>query len=106
MSPTSCDYRPSAPSNLNAAGRGAGGRRALRYDLSVEARVEDGRLRVAFFNDEEAGATFYVTSMSLAGGPWSYTVGRKSHVDAEWTLTGGSSATYDHTANGPNGFLR
>jgi phospholipase C len=61
---------------------------------------------VAFANQSEVGAMFYVTSMSIPGGPWTYTVEAGRDLSAGWTLNVGSNTTYDLTVHGPNGFLR
>jgi phospholipase C len=69
------DYVPAVP-DISVVPQERGLRRArpLPYDLAADARVEDGRLSIAFVNHGEVGGTFYVTSASIAGGPWSYTV--------------------------------
>jgi len=57
------DYRPTVPSNTTLPAQEPGVRpaRAVPYDLSVEARVEDSRLRVAFANDGESAAPLTIT---------------------------------------------
>jgi phospholipase C len=102
------DYVPAVPQNTALPAQEPGLRRSrpLAYDLAADASVERGRLKVAFANRGEVGATFYVTSLSIPGGPWSYTVEAGRDLSAEWSLNLGGQQTYDLTVHGPNGFLR
>jgi phospholipase C len=103
------DYVPTVPTNQTLPKQEPGVRQArpLPYDLAADASVEQHRLKVAFANDGDAGATFYVTSTAIPGGPWTYTVGSGQHLNAEWSLAaGGDHPVYDLTVHGPNGFVR
>jgi phospholipase C len=102
------DYIPDVPtlSDLPEQERGLRHARPLPYDLAVEAQVTGGKLTVDFDNRGQAGATFYVTSLSLPGRPWTYTLGPRRELSADWSLGTASGTTYDLAVHGPNGFLR
>jgi phospholipase C len=98
------DYVPTPPAHpaLPKQERGLRPARALPYDLAADGELRDGRLRIAFANNGTAGATFYVTSATHLDGPWTYTVGARRHLSADWAVGG----DYEFTVHGPNGFLR
>jgi len=102
------DYVPAVPANpaLPAQEPGLRPARALPYDLSADARVEGGRLTVAFASRGRVGATFHATSASDPGGPWTFTAGAGRQLFGDWELTAAGGTAYDLTVHGPNGFLR
>jgi len=101
------DFVPAVPATpvLPPQERGVRSARPLPYDLAADAGIEDGRLTVAFASRGEVGANFHVTSQSLPGGPWTYTVEAGRDLSADWSLAAGGSA-HDLAVHGPNGFLR
>ncbi|GAB2966176.1 phospholipase C, phosphocholine-specific [Amycolatopsis acidiphila] len=98
------DYVPTPPAvpALPEQERGRRPALPLPYDLTVDGRVQDGRLSLQFASDGTAGACFHVRSTTDRTGPWSYTVGAGERLSAQWSVSGG----YDFTVHGPNGFLR
>jgi phospholipase C len=98
------DYKPTVPANqtLPVQEPGLRAARPLPYDLGADASIEQARLKVTFVNRGEAGATFYVTSSSIAGAPWTYTVEAGRDLTADWGL----QSAYDLSVHGPNGFFR
>jgi phospholipase C len=99
------DYVPTPPAKGALPRQEAGTRpaRPLPYDLSADGRVTPAGLRVGFASHGQAGASFYVTSRTLANGPWSYTVEAGRQLSDTLAATSG---TYEFTVHGPNGFLR
>jgi phospholipase C len=99
------DYVPKPPAKgaLPKQETGLRPARPLPYDLSADGRVTSDGLRVGFASHGQAGASFYVTSTTLANGPWSYTVEAGRQLSDTWTATSGA---YEFTVHGPNGFLR
>ena len=98
------DYVPAVPANPALPKQEPGLRpaRPLPYDLAADARVTGGRLTIGFTNRGKAGATFYVTSKSNPGGPWTYTVQAGRDLFGDF----GPAGTYDFTVHGPGGFVR
>ncbi|MEU8827645.1 phosphocholine-specific phospholipase C [Streptomyces sp. NPDC048636] len=101
------DYVPKPPANGSLPRQEAGLRpsRPLPYDLSAEATVADGKLRLDFTNRGRAGAHFHVTSASHPDGPWGYTVEAGKHLSGSWPATADKD-TYDVQVHGPGGFVR
>jgi phospholipase C len=99
------DYVPTVPANpvLPKQEHGLRPARALPYDLAADATAKPDRVTLGFTNHGRTGATFYVTSQAVPGGPWTFT------VEAGRTLSGdlpGGPAGYDYAVHGPNGFVR
>jgi phospholipase C len=105
------DYVPSPPAvaALPKQERGQRPARALPYDLEVDGELEAdaGRFALQFVNRGSAGAVFQVRSVLHTEGPWSYTVEARRALKDSWQLAGeGTSAAYDLSVHGPNGFFR
>ncbi len=102
------DYVPTPPASqrLPRQERGLRPARPLPYDLAADghANAAEG-LRIHFANRGGAGASFYVTSASHPGGPWTYTVEAGRQLTGDWPVPGGQGG-YDVSVYGPNGFLR
>ncbi|WP_368661730.1 phospholipase domain-containing protein [Streptomyces sp. NA02950] len=101
------DYVPTPPANPSLPHQESGLRRArpLPYDLSADATVANGSLRLDFANRGKAGAHFHVTSASHPDGPWGYTVEAGKHLSGTWGTAEGKD-TYDVEVHGPGGFVR
>ncbi|MCF2530215.1 phosphocholine-specific phospholipase C [Yinghuangia soli] len=98
---------PPAVPQLPQQEKGVRPARALPYDLSADSRGgADGRLRVDFSNPGKAGASFFVTSTTQPGGPWTYTVGAGRELSETWDVSAAAQGAYDFAVHGPNGFHR
>jgi phospholipase C len=82
--------------------------RAVPYDASVESRADsnEGTLALRFANAGKSAAVLQVRSGDGTSGPWSYTVGAKSHLSDTWTFKANGQTAYDLSVYGPNGFFR
>ena len=98
------DYKPVPPATGAVPVQESGVRpsRALGYALDVRASAAAGKLGLAISNSGRLGAQLQARSTSMAGAPWSYTVGAGDAVSPSWPLTGG----YDLDLHGPDGFFR
>jgi len=77
--------------------------RALPYALDARATVlGDGTVRIDLLNTGSAAAVFQVRSAQAADAPRSYTVGAGKKLSGTWS----TSAGYDLSVHGPNGFYR
>lgn len=78
---------------------------ALPYQIAVNGVANASRqLALSLRNSGRTGASFIVYSSVRSDGPWYYAVEAGKSIDAEtWTWT---TATYDLSVHGPNGFLR
>jgi phospholipase C len=88
----------SDPSNTRAAC-------ALPYQLAVDGVANASRqLALTLRNSGRSGASFIVYSSVRSDGPWYYAVEAGKAIASEtWNW---STATYDLSVHGPNGFLR
>jgi phospholipase C len=104
------DYVPTLPAHPELPRQEKGQRpaRALPYNLAADARTSaaDGLLSVDFAAHGTAGATFYATSTTDAGGPRTYTVGAGAKLAGNWAVGTDPEGAYEVTVHGPNGFLR
>lgn len=104
------DYVPAVSATPALPKQEAGLRpsRALPYDLKVEARTDPagGSFSIDFASRGALGATFYVTSASGMGGPWTYTVEAGKTLSGDWTPSRKDEGAYELSVFGPNGFLR
>ncbi|GHH79440.1 phospholipase C, phosphocholine-specific [Streptomyces sulfonofaciens] len=104
------DYVPTPPADpaLPRQERGLRPALPLPYDLAADGTVSDapGSLRIDFASRGEAGAQFYVTSRTLAEGPWTYTVSAGKQLSGTWSVGTGDGGAYEVSVHGPNGFLR
>jgi len=98
------DYVPVPPARQRMPKQESGVRpsRPLGYRLDVAARVRQATLGVEFSNTGRLGAHVQVRSTSLAGAPYSYTIGAGDSLEASWPL----GESYDVSLHGPNGFFR
>ena len=80
--------------------------RALTYELHAHGRLAEGRFWIDLVNNGAVGATFQVYDNTDRSGPWRYTIDSgKRHSTCLWH-EGGSTAIYDLSLHGPNGFFR
>jgi phospholipase C len=76
--------------------------RRLGYRLHVEFDVADQTLNLAFKNRGELGAGVQARSQTVAGAPYSYTIG----AGDELAVALANPGIYDLSLHGPNGFFR
>ncbi|HEY1510666.1 MAG TPA: phospholipase C, phosphocholine-specific [Solirubrobacteraceae bacterium] len=76
--------------------------RRLGYRLQVGFDASARRLKLAFKNRGKLGVGIQVRSLTVAGAPYSYTIG----AGHELTPTLPNPGTYDLSLHGPNGFFR
>ena len=104
------DYVPTVPAAQDMPTQEPGIRpaRAVPYDLDVVAKtdVADGTVHLRFENTGSAAAVFQVRAGDGQTGPWTYTVGSRSHVADTWAIRASGQSTYDLSVYGPNGFFR
>ncbi len=98
------DYVPVAPRHGHVPAQEPGVRpsRPTGYELDVHAAVAHGRLTVTLRNNGRLGAHLQARSRTIAGAPFSYTVGAGESLAAHWDVTG----RYDLDLHGPNGYFR
>ncbi len=104
------DYKPVPPKTQALALQEPGVRpaRAVPYRLTVEtdADFEKGTIELRFGNRGKAAAVFQVRAGDGIDGPWTYTVGPRTHVTESWPLLAKGQTGYDLSVYGPNGFFR
>ena len=76
--------------------------RRLGYRLDVDLAAGPRGIQVAMRNRGELGAGLQARSLSVVGGPWTYTVAAGDSLIAELPHLG----AYDLSVHGPNGFFR
>jgi phospholipase C len=98
------DYVPVPPQNpeLPAQEPGVRPSRALGYHLEVTETLADGLLQLKIRNQGRLGAQLQARSLTLAGAPFSYTLGAGQMLSPSWP----TAAAYDLSLHGPNGFFR
>ncbi len=98
------DYTPVPPTKGAVPTQEPGVRpsRPLGYALDVRATVTTARLALTIRNTGRLGAQLQARSTSLAGAPWSYTVGAGTSVAPAWPVVG----RYELDLHGPDGFFR
>ncbi len=98
------DFHPTPPAVGSVPTQEAGVRpsRRLGYRFHVGFRADRSRLHVDFKNHGELGVGIQARSLTVAGAPYSYTVGAGDNLTAELPNPG----TYDLSLHGPNGFFR
>lgn len=93
---------------------------ALPYELFVEDKVQEGKLKMTFsaskraFGDKSAGSAFHVYSTTnfkasgqvIPGRTWAFAVGAGQAVDYAWNLDDFENGQYELHVHGPNGFFR
>jgi phospholipase C len=98
---------PTPPANQALPKQEPGTRpaRALPYDLHVHGEANDlqGTVELRFRNSGKAGAVFHVRFGDGQTAPRTYTVGAGEETSDTFAA---SSASYDLSVFGPNGFLR
>jgi phospholipase C len=98
------DFHPTPPAVGSVPTQEAGMRpsRRLGYRFRVGFHADRSRLRVDFRNHGELGVGIQARSLTVAGAPYSYTVGAGDNLTAELPNPG----SYDLSLHGPNGFFR
>ncbi len=76
--------------------------RRLGYRLEVVFEADPQQLNLAIRNPGELGVGLQARSLTVAGAPYSYTVGAGDQIAAALPNPG----TYDLSVHGPNGFFR
>jgi phospholipase C len=99
------DYVPTPPANqaLPQQERGTRPARPLPYELHVDGEANASGVQLFIRNTGNAAAVFQVRSGEGQAGPWTYTVGAGDEASDNLAAT---SASYDLSVSGPNGFLR
>jgi phospholipase C len=101
-------FHPSPPASgpLPRQERGLRKARPLPYELAVDIKPVNGRMKFTFINTGTVGSGFHVTSTVRSDGPWPYTVGAGHSVSDTWYLPAGAGDRYQYSVHGPGGFLR
>jgi len=76
--------------------------RPLGYRFDLDFRADSDTLRLAIDNRGRLGVGLQARSLTVAGAPYSYTVGAGDRLAAALPNPG----TYDLSVHGPNGFFR
>jgi phospholipase C len=102
--PAPPSYHPVPPVNGSVPTQEPGVRpsRRLDYRLHVGFEARNGNLDLALKNHGKLGAHLQARSLTVAGGPYSYTIGAGDEITASLPSPG----TYDLSLHGANGFFR
>jgi phospholipase C len=102
--PAPPSYHPVPPANGAVPTQEPGVRRSRRlgYKLHVDFEATPGKLSLAFANHGKLGAHLQARSLTVGGGPYSYTIGAGHHVTTSLPNPG----IYDLSLHGANGFFR
>ena len=97
-------YTPTPPPVGSVPTQEAGVRpsRRLGYRFDAAVDVRPGTLGLKLTNPGALGVQIQARSLSIPGGPWSYTVGAGDELAATLVNPG----TFDLSLHGPNGFYR
>jgi phospholipase C len=97
-------YHPTPPAvgSVPSQERGVRPSRRLGYRFDVAFDTSPQALNLAFKNRGELGISLQARSLTVAGAPYSYTVGAGHRLIAALANPG----TYDLSIHGPNGFFR
>jgi phospholipase C len=97
-------YHPTPPAagSLPAQEPGARPSRRLGYRFHVGLGADAKNLRLAVQNAGQLGVHLQARSLTVAGAPYSYTIGAGQSVAVALANPG----TYDLSVHGPNGFFR
>jgi phospholipase C len=102
--PAPSSFHPTPPANgsVPTQERGVRPSRRLDYKLHVDFEATTGTLNLAMTNHGKLGAHLQARSLTVAGGPYSYTIGAGDEITAALPNPG----VYDLSLHGPNGFFR
>jgi phospholipase C len=102
--PAPPSFHPVPPANGSVPTQEQGVRlsRRLGYKLHVDFEASNGKLNLAFANHGKLGAHLQARSLTVGGGPYSYTIGAGHHITASLPNPG----IYDLSLHGANGFFR
>jgi phospholipase C len=102
--PAPPSFHPTPPANGSVPTQESGVRpsRRLGYNLHVGFEARNGTLHLALRNHGELGAHLQARSLTVPGGPYSYTIGAGDEIRAALPNPG----TYDLSLHGANGFFR
>jgi phospholipase C len=97
-------YHPTPPAVGSVPTQETGRRpsRRLGYRFNVEFEAAPSKLKLAVRNQGNLGVHLQARSLTVAGGPYSYTIGAGDDLDVSIPNPG----TYDLSLHGPNGFFR
>ena len=97
-------YHPAPPAVGSVPTQEPGVRpsRRLGYRLRIEFDAAGGKLHLAVKNQGSLGVGLQARSLTVAGAPYSYTVGAGHQIAVALANPG----TYDLSLHGPNGFFR
>jgi phospholipase C len=100
----SASYHPVPPATGSLPTQEPGVRpsRRLGYRFDVAFRADSRNLKLAVKNRGELGVYLQARSLTVAGGPYTYTIG----AGHEMAITLGNPGTYGLSLYGPNGFFR
>jgi phospholipase C len=98
------DFHPTPPAQGAVPTQEPGVRpsRRLGYKLHVDFHANNGNLNLALKNRGTLGAGLQARSLTVAGAPYSYTIGAGDEIQASLPNPG----TYDLSLHGANGFFR
>ena len=97
-------YHPTPPASGSVPVQESGVRpsRRLGYHVHVDFDADPEALRLAFHNRGRLGVHLQARSLTVAGAPYSYTIGAGDEIAVSLANPG----TYDLSLHGPNGFFR
>jgi phospholipase C len=93
---------PPAVGSVPTQERGVRPSRRLGYRFDVAFEADPDKLNLAVNNDGNLGVQLQARSLTVAGAPYSYTIGAGDDLTAALPNPG----TYDLSLHGPNGFFR
>jgi phospholipase C len=93
---------PPAVGSVPTQERGVRPSRRLGYRFDVAFDVDPDKLNIAVMNHGGLGVHLQARSLTVAGAPYSYTIGAGDELNTALANPG----TYDLSIHGPNGFFR
>jgi phospholipase C len=93
---------PPAVGSVPTQERGVRPSRQLGYRIQIGFEAASGKLHLAVKNQGSLGVGLQARSLTVAGGPYSYTIGAGHRIAVALPNPG----TYDLSLHGPNGFFR